>query len=110
MSGLQDISRGENCFFPRLLDIITPLPVIKGQLTDIFLVMDLEDTDLRLLMKHGSNLQFGKEHVKTILYNIICAANFMAKANVIHRDIKPANILLNRYCQVKICDFGLART
>ena len=34
----------------------------------------------------------------------------MAKANVLHRDIKPANILLNRYLQVKICDFGLSRT
>lgn len=26
-----------------------------------------------------------------------------------YRDLKPANILLTSSCQVKICDFGIAR-
>ena len=34
----------------------------------------------------------------------------MASANVVHRDLKPNNILINDQCQIKICDFGLART
>lgn len=27
-----------------------------------------------------------------------------------HRDVKPANLLIDRDCNVKVCDFGLART
>ena len=41
---------------------------------------------------------------------MLCAGKFLATANVIHRDLKPANILINRFCQVKFCDFGLARS
>ena len=33
----------------------------------------------------------------------------MHSANVMHRDLKPANILVNSNCDLKICDFGLAR-
>lgn len=33
----------------------------------------------------------------------------MHSANVIHRDLKPSNLLLNKNCDLKICDLGLAR-
>lgn len=34
---------------------------------------------------------------------------YIHSANVIHRDLKPSNLLLNANCDLKICDFGLAR-
>lgn len=34
----------------------------------------------------------------------------MHSADVIHRDLKPSNLLLNVNCDLKVCDFGLARS
>jgi len=34
---------------------------------------------------------------------------YIHSADVIHRDLKPRNLLVNTNCDLKICDFGLAR-
>ncbi|KAK4780187.1 hypothetical protein SAY87_016293 [Trapa incisa] len=44
------------------------------------------------------------------LYQLLRGLKYIHSANVIHRDLKPSNLLLNANCDLKICDFGLART
>lgn len=34
---------------------------------------------------------------------------YIHSCGIIHRDLKPRNILVNSNCDLKICDFGLAR-
>ena len=74
---------------------------------ELYLVLELCDSDLKKLMKSSLNLELN--HIKTILWNLLHAMKYLHEANVIHRDLKPANILLNEDCTIKICDFGLAR-
>lgn len=44
------------------------------------------------------------------LYQLLRGLKYIHSANVLHRDLKPSNLLLNADCDLKICDFGLART
>ncbi|XP_024908441.1 mitogen-activated protein kinase 1-like [Cynoglossus semilaevis] len=71
-----------------------------------YIVQDLMETDLYKLLKtqHLSN-----DHICYFLYQILRGLKYIHSANVLHRDLKPSNLLLNTTCDLKICDFGLAR-
>lgn len=101
----------KNVFTTKLHDVILPCTSVEDLKTfnEIFLVMDYIELDLKRIFTTTQPPCFTESHVVTIMYNVLCALNFMHSANVIHRDIKPANILINSECAVKICDFGLAR-
>lgn len=44
------------------------------------------------------------------LYQLLRGLKYVHSASVLHRDLKPSNLLLNANCDLKIGDFGLART
>jgi len=76
-------------------------------LTDLYLVMDLMDTDLYRIIYSKQELSL--DHCQYFLYQILRALKCMHSASVVHRDLKPSNLLLNSNCDLKICDLGLAR-
>lgn len=88
----------------RLLDIIPPR---NADFNELYLVFEFVETDLHKLILTPQYLSI--DHVRYLLYQLLCAVKYIHSASVIHRDIKPANILLNEDCSLKLCDFGLSR-
>ena len=64
------------------------------------------ETDLHKLLR---SQKLSSDHICYFLYQILRGLKYIHSANVLHRDLKPSNILLNSNCDLKICDFGLAR-
>ena len=50
------------------------------------------------------------DHAQYFIYQSLRALKALHSADVIHRDLKPSNLLLNANCDLKVCDFGLARS
>ena len=45
-----------------------------------------------------------------IVYQLLCALQYLHSAGCVHRDVKPSNILLMADCSLKLGDFGMVRT
>jgi len=90
----------------RILDLIPP-PVTAEEFEDIYIVQDLMETDLHRIIYSKQALSI--DHVQYFVYQILRGLKYIHSANVLHRDLKPSNLLVNSNCDLKICDFGLAR-
>lgn len=91
-----------------IIDIRTIfLPGTKDSFEDIYIVSTLMETDLASILKSSQALS--DDHSQFFLYQILRGMKYVHSAEVIHRDLKPRNLLVNSNCDLKICDFGLAR-
>ncbi|KAK3206119.1 hypothetical protein Dsin_020165 [Dipteronia sinensis] len=90
----------------KIKDIIPPLD--RERFNDVYIVYDLMDTDLNQIIRSSQDLT--DDHCQYFLYQLLRGLKYIHSANVLHRDLKPGNLLLNANCDLKICDFGLART
>lgn len=89
----------------KLIDIIKPDD--RKKFNDIYIITDLMETDLHRV--NYSKQVLSDDHIQYFIYQILKAVLYLHSGNVIHRDLKPSNILLNKQCDLKICDFGLGR-
>ena len=91
-----------------ILPIITiQLPSSRDQFEEIYVVSELMETDLTSIIK--SKQPLSDDHCQFFLYQILRGLKFLHTSGVLHRDLKPRNLLVNSNCDLKICDFGLAR-
>jgi len=93
-------------FVVGLIEIL--MPEDPERFSTVYVVLEYADSDMKKILKSSLNLEI--LHIKTMVYNLLCAIKYIHESKVIHRDLKPANVLINEDCTVKLCDFGLARS
>ncbi|ORY83779.1 MAP protein kinase [Protomyces lactucae-debilis] len=81
--------------------------VDHARYNELYLYEELMEADLHAIIRSGQPLT--DAHYQSFIYQILCGLKYIHSANVLHRDLKPGNILVNADCELKICDFGLAR-
>mmetsp|Transcript_75930 Transcript_75930/g.210805 ORF Transcript_75930/g.210805 Transcript_75930/m.210805 type:complete len:431 (+) Transcript_75930:175-1467(+) len=74
---------------------------------EIYVVSELMETDLASTLR--STQALSDDHCQFFIYQVLRGMKYVHSAQVIHRDLKPRNLLVNSNCDLKICDFGLAR-
>lgn len=84
------------------------MPNHRNNFKDVYLVYELMDTDLHQIIKSSQALS--NDHCQYFLFQLLRGLKYLHSANILHRDLKPGNLLINANCDLKICDFGLART
>ncbi|KFY52800.1 hypothetical protein V497_08442, partial [Pseudogymnoascus sp. VKM F-4516 (FW-969)] len=87
-------------------NVISLSDIFISPLEDIYFVTELLGTDLHRLL---TSRPLEKQFIQYFLYQILRGLKYVHSAGVVHRDLKPSNILVNENCDLKICDFGLAR-
>jgi mitogen-activated protein kinase 7 len=84
------------------MHIVDPL-----DFNEIYIVQDLMEADLHQIIRSEQPLT--DSHYQYFVWQICAGVKYIHSANVLHRDLKPGNLLVNADCELKICDFGLAR-
>ncbi|KAI9069004.1 mitogen activated protein kinase-like protein [Trametes sanguinea] len=88
-----------------ILDILRPSSL--SEFKEVYLVQELMETDLHRVIR---TQQLSDDHCQYFIYQTLRALKALHSADVLHRDLKPSNLLLNANCDLKLCDFGLARS
>jgi len=86
-------------------DIFVPRDEVDT-FSELYIVMELCDTDLRKLV--ALDMVLTTEHITWLMYNLMRGVAYLHSVGVCHRDLKPANCLVNQHCTVKITDFNLS--
>lgn len=74
---------------------------------ELYIVEGLMEADLHQIIR--SKQQLTDQHFQYFIYQLLRGLKYIHSANILHRDLKPGNLLINSDCELRICDFGLAR-
>jgi len=82
----------------------------QGELPkDVFMVFEYMEYDLTGILE-TQEIKLTQDHVKSWSQQLLSGCHYMHTNKVIHRDLKASNLLVNRKGELKIADWGLARS
>ncbi|KAI0257573.1 CMGC/MAPK protein kinase [Lactifluus subvellereus] len=98
----------ETCVNENIVSIlsITKPPSLE-EFKEIYFIQELMQTDLHRVIR---TQKLTDDHCQYFIYQTLRAIRSIHSAGIVHRDLKPANLLVNANCDLKVCDFGLARS
>lgn len=67
-------------------------------------------TFLHLCSIETPEIRFTQDHIKSWSYQLLSGVHYMHTNKIIHRDLKASNLLINKKGELKIADWGLARS
>jgi cyclin-dependent kinase 12/13 len=76
---------------------------------NVFMVMEYLDYDLTGVIE-TPEIKISQDHIKSWSNQLLKGVHYMHINRIIHRDLKASNLLINRRGELKIADFGLARS
>ncbi|KAI9445036.1 Pkinase-domain-containing protein [Lactarius indigo] len=82
--------------------------VVGETLTQVFIVMDFIEHDLKTLLTLMPS-PFLQSEIKTLMLQLLSAVSHCHSNWILHRDLKTSNLLMNNRGTIKVADFGLAR-
>ena len=79
--------------------------VSKG---NFFLVFEYVEKNLLEVLEESPH-GLSPKLIRSLVYQMCKAVDYLHKNNMIHRDVKPENLLIDEKLNLKLCDFGFAR-
>ncbi|VVA97097.1 unnamed protein product [Arabis nemorensis] len=76
----------------------------------IYMVFDYMDHDLTGLCDRPTHMRFQVPQIKCYMKQLLTGLHYCHVNQVLHRDIKGSNLLIDNKGNLKLADFGLARS
>ena len=82
--------------------------LVLSRCSNLYLVFEYVEHDLGGLV--DAKYSFQPRVFKSIIKQLLEVLDFLETKKILHRDIKSSNILISNMHQIKLADFGLARS
>lgn len=97
-------------FFTTFVWVLRHATKEQGEIPkNVFMVFEYLEYDLTGVLE-TPEIRFTQDHIKSWSQQLLSGVHYMHINKVIHRDLKASNLLINKKGQLKIADWGLARS